>query len=54
MGEGKIDYPAIIKYLAETGYLGWIMVEDESPRAEIDSDGVVAEDGKYMCRQIHR
>ena len=54
MGEGKIDYPAIIKYLAETGYLGWIMVEDESPRAETDSDGVVAEDGKYMCRQIHR
>ena len=46
MGEGKIDYPAIIKYLAETGYLGWIMVEDESPRAETDSDGVVAEDGK--------
>ena len=37
-----------------TGYLGWIMVEDESPRAETDSDGVVAEDGKYMCRQIHR
>ena len=54
MGEGKIDYPAIIKYLAETGYLGWIMVEDENPRAETDSDGVVAEDGKYMCRQIHR
>lgn len=54
MGEGKIDYPAIIQYLAETGYLGWIMVEDESPRAETDSDGVVAEDGKYMCRQIHR
>lgn len=41
MGEGKIDYPAIIKYLAETGYLGWIMVEDESPRAETDSDGLL-------------
>ena len=40
--------------MAETGYLGWIMVEDESPRAETDSDGVVAEDGKYMCREIHR
>lgn len=52
MGEGKIDYPAIIDYLAETNYRGWIMVEDESPRAAEDSDGVVALDGAYMCRQI--
>lgn len=52
MGEGKIDYPAIIAYLAETEYRGWIMVEDESPRAAKDSDGVVASDGAYMCKQI--
>lgn len=52
MGEGKIDYPAIIDYLAETNYRGWIMVEDESPRAVGDSDGVVALDGAYMCKQI--
>ena len=28
MGEGCIDYPAIIRYLEQTGYGGWIMVED--------------------------
>ncbi len=52
MGEGNIDYPAIMKYLDETGYRGWIMVEDESPRAVEDSDGVVAVDGAYMCEHI--
>lgn len=52
MGEGIIDYPEILKFLAETDYHGWIMVEDESPRAAWDSDGVVALDGAYMCKQI--
>lgn len=49
MGEGKIDYPAIIRYLADTGYGGWIMVEDESPKAEKDSDAVVRADGAYIA-----
>lgn len=50
MGEGVIDYPAVVRYLEETGYDGWIMVEDESPLAETDSDGVVKMDGEYMRR----
>lgn len=50
MGEGTIDYPGIVNYLRETEYAGWIMVEDESPRAEKDSDGVVKEDGNYMAQ----
>lgn len=48
MGEGAIDYPGIVRYLQETCYGGWIMVEDESPLAQTDSDGVVNMDGKYM------
>ena len=48
MGKGDIDYPAIVRYLKESGYGGWIMVEDESPEAERDSDGVVLRDGTYM------
>lgn len=48
MGEGTIDYPAIIQYLKDTGYGGWIMVEDESPKAEADSDAVVMADGAYV------
>lgn len=50
MGEGSIDYAAIVRYLKDTGYGGWIMVEDESPRAAEDSDGVVMADGAYMRR----
>ena len=53
MGEGTIDYPAIIKYLADTDYRGWIMVENESPMAAEDSDLVVTLDGAYMCKQIN-
>lgn len=52
MGEGRIDYPAILAFLADTDYRGWVMVEDESPRAAADSDGVVALDGAYMRRVI--
>lgn len=48
MGKGVIDYPAIVRYLEDTGYGGWIMVEDESPDAALDSDGVVRQDGIYM------
>lgn len=48
MGKGAIDYPAIVRYLEESGYGGWIMVEDESPEAEKNSDGVVQWDGRYM------
>lgn len=54
MGEGTIDYPMILQYLHDTGYQGWIMVEDESPRAAEDSDGVVMADGAYMCGQIQK
>lgn len=54
MGEGTIDYPAIMKFLDETNYRGWIMVEDESPRAAEDSDAVVMQDGAYMCEQIQK
>lgn len=48
MGEGVGRFKEIVDYLAETGYRGWIMTEDESPRAVEDSDGVVLADGAYM------
>lgn len=49
MGEGSIDYPAVLRYLAETDYGGWVMVEDESSRAQEDPDAVVQADGAYMA-----
>lgn len=48
MGEGIGDFKSIVNFLADTGYQGWIMTEDESPDAEQDSDGVVLADGAYM------
>lgn len=50
MGQGIGDFKAIVDYLKETGYEGWIMTEDESPDAVHDSDGVVLADGAYMHR----
>ena len=52
MGEGDIDYPAILQFLAQSGYQGWIMVEDEGAMAADDSDAVVRLDGAYMCSQV--
>ncbi len=49
MGEGCIDYPKVVRYLEETNYKGWIMVEDESTRAVDDPDGVVIADGAYVA-----
>lgn len=50
MNEGSIDYPAVVKYLEDTDYAGWVMVEDESDRSITDSDNVVIADGAYMAR----
>ncbi len=53
MGNGSIDYPSIVSYLESTGYRGWIMVEDESHEAELDSDKAVFYNGEYIKRFIH-
>ena len=54
MGDGDIDYPAITRFLYETGYRGWVMVEDEGALAAADSDAVVCLDGAYMCELIRQ
>lgn len=48
MGQGIGPFREIVDFLEETGYRGWIMTEDESPEAVLDSDGVVLADGAYM------
>ena len=53
MGNGSIDYSSIVSYLESTGYRGWIMVEDESHEAELDSDKAVFYNGEYIKRFIH-
>jgi len=52
MGQGVIDFPAIVSHLHATGYEGWIMVEDESPRAESDPDTVTLDNGRYVREKL--
>jgi len=49
MGRGMIDFPAIVADLRASGYAGWVMIEDESPRAEISPDAVTADNGRYAA-----
>jgi inosose dehydratase len=48
MGKGVIDFPAIVMNLRDTGYAGWIMVEEESKRAETEPDAVTLENGEHL------
>lgn len=50
MGQGTVDWPAIVRYLSDTDYGGWIVVEDESPTGETDPDEAVLFNGAYMRR----
>jgi inosose dehydratase len=52
MGEGIIDFRKITSFLRDTGYQGWLIVEDECNRAEADPDGVTLEDGLYIKEKL--
>lgn len=47
-GDGEIDFVGATDYLARTGYQGWIVMEDESPRAQLDPDGAAVHNGQYV------
>jgi inosose dehydratase len=46
-GEGRLDFPAVVSYLAGTGYHGWIVFEDESEAAKRDPDTATRRNGVY-------
>lgn len=48
MGDGVIDFVGITTYLRDSGYEGWIIVEDEAPRAIDEPDEVTLQDGVYV------
>ncbi len=52
MGEGITDFPAVVDYFRETGYDGWIMIEEESKAAEADPDGVTLQNGRYVLDHL--
>ena len=51
MGEGCIDFKAIVSYLDSVGYDQWIIVEEESEEAEVDPDRVTLQNGAYVRQQ---
>lgn len=51
-GEGRIDFAGIVRYLHDTGFDGWIVVEDESPSAVIDPDEVTRASGRYVQKVL--
>ena len=52
MGKGSIDFRGIVQVLDKVGYDGWVMVEDESSRAEQSPDEVTLENGEYVGRVL--
>jgi inosose dehydratase len=48
MGEGKVDFVAITKWLRDSRFQGWIVCEDEGHRAIDDPDGVTRLDGAWV------
>ncbi|SHJ02858.1 sugar phosphate isomerase/epimerase family protein [Pseudozobellia thermophila] len=48
MGKGIIDFEGITRYLKESDFEGWIIVEDECDEAITDPDGVTEKDGVYI------
>lgn len=51
-GEGVIPFKEITEFLIETGYEGWIIMEDEADQAITDPDGVTRKDGDYINTKI--
>jgi inosose dehydratase len=52
MGAGIIDFPGIVSVLRDTGYTGWIMIEEESPEAEVDPNTATTKNGEYLRRSL--
>lgn len=48
MGHGTIDFRAITGFLFDTGFDGWIVVEDESDRAVPEPDAVTRDDWVWV------
>ncbi len=48
MGNGKVDFLSITKWLKQINYNGWIICEDEGKEALDDPNGVTTHDGRWI------
>lgn len=51
-GTGIIDMAGAVQLLVDTGYEGWVVVEDESPQAERDPNHAAADNRDYVRRVL--
>lgn len=51
-GEGVIDFVGITGYLLESGYSGWIVMEDECDETITNPDGVTKKDSIYIGKML--
>jgi inosose dehydratase len=47
-GEGRLDFAAVVSYLADTGFEGWIVCEDEADSTAADPDTATLRNGAYV------
>jgi inosose dehydratase len=52
MGAGIIDFPRIVTMLRDTGYAGWIMIEEESEEAKNNPDSATTKNGMYLRQSL--
>lgn len=52
MGEGKVDFVKITQWLKDIGFDGWIICEDEAPRAVDHPDEVTLHDGQWIKNDL--
>lgn len=52
MGTGDIDFPAIVQFLHDNDYNGWIMVEEETEETKDNPDAVIYDIADYIKKNI--
>lgn len=52
MGTGDIDFPQIVKLLNESGYKGWIMVEEETKESRENPINAIKDISKYISEKL--
>ena len=52
MGQGKVDFTAITRWLIARRFSGWIICEDEGREAMNDPDGVTMHDGRWIAESL--
>ena len=52
LGDGKVDFAGIIRWLEAQAYAGWLVCEDEGHQALADPDGTTRHDGAWLHQSL--